>query len=48
MGSCTESVVKELGLTREQQDKYAIESYKRSADATAKGNFFYDWNEILC
>ena len=40
MGSCTESVVQELGLTRQQQDNYAILSYTRSAEATAKGNAF--------
>lgn len=39
MGSCTEAVVKDYGLTREQQDAHAIMSYTRSAEANAKGSF---------
>lgn len=44
MGSCTEGIVKQYKITREQQDAHAIASYKRSADANAKGLFK---NEII-
>lgn len=33
MGNCAENTSKKLGITREQQDEYAINSYKRSAEA---------------
>lgn len=33
MGNCGEKTSKELGITRADQDKYAIESYKKSAAA---------------
>lgn len=39
MGNCAELCAKEYHFTREQQDAFAIESYKRSAAAWAKGNF---------
>lgn len=44
MGSCTEAVVQEISISREQQDDYAINSYKRSAEATSIGIFK---NEII-
>lgn len=31
MGECTEDVAQEMNITREEQDNYAIQSYKRSA-----------------
>lgn len=34
-GSCAEETAAKFGITREQQDAHAIESYKRSAKATA-------------
>ena len=37
MGTCTENLAQKYGLTRESQDKFAIESYKRSANAYAAG-----------
>jgi acetyl-CoA C-acetyltransferase len=39
MGNCAELCAKELNFTREQQDEFAIESYKRSAAAWAAGKF---------
>ena len=33
MGNCGENTAKNLGITREEQDQYGIESYKRSAAA---------------
>ncbi len=39
MGNCAELCAKEMNFTREQQDAFAIESYKRSAAAWAAGKF---------
>lgn len=39
MGLCAETCVEEHKYTREQQDAFALESYKRSADAWAAGKF---------
>ncbi len=39
MGSCGEVCAKDYKITREEQDAYAISSYKRSADAWAAGKF---------
>jgi acetyl-CoA C-acetyltransferase len=44
MGNATELCATEYKITREEQDAYAIESYKRSAAAYEKGNFK---NEIV-
>ncbi|XP_066263093.1 acetyl-CoA acetyltransferase, mitochondrial isoform X1 [Euwallacea similis] len=33
MGNCAENTAKKLGITRQQQDEFAINSYKRSAQA---------------
>jgi acetyl-CoA acetyltransferase len=33
MGSCVEKVCSEMGITREMQDEYAIESYNRARAA---------------
>ncbi|XP_053596812.1 acetyl-CoA acetyltransferase, mitochondrial-like isoform X3 [Microplitis demolitor] len=33
MGKCAEMTAKKLGITRQEQDEYAINSYKRSASA---------------
>lgn len=43
MGNCAENTAKKLSITREQQDEFAIESYRRSAEAW-KANAFA--NEI--
>ncbi|MES2567101.1 MAG: acetyl-CoA C-acyltransferase [Bacteroidota bacterium] len=39
MGNCAELCAKEHGFTREEQDAFAIESYKRSAAAWESGKF---------
>jgi acetyl-CoA C-acetyltransferase len=39
MGNCAELCAKEKNITREQQDTFAIESYKRSAAAWRSGKF---------
>ena len=44
MGNCADNTAREMNITREQQDAYAIESYKRSAASTEAGYFK---NEIV-
>jgi len=39
MGSCADHTAKEMKISREAQDQYAINSYKRSAEATSTGAF---------
>jgi len=39
MGNCADNTAKEMNITREDQDNYAIESYKRSAASTQAGLF---------
>ncbi|MFH4975444.1 hypothetical protein AB6A40_002153 [Gnathostoma spinigerum] len=39
MGLCAEHTVKEYGITRQELDSYAIESYRRAADAWKLGLF---------
>jgi len=39
MGNCADNTAKEMNISREQQDEYAINSYKRVAKATEDGNF---------
>ncbi|GAU87993.1 hypothetical protein RvY_00769 [Ramazzottius varieornatus] len=39
MGVCAEKTAKKMGITREDQDNYAIQAYKRSAAAAKKGSF---------
>jgi len=39
MGMCAEETAKKYNLSRKEQDDYAIQSYKRSAEATEKGWF---------
>jgi acetyl-CoA C-acetyltransferase len=41
MGSCADNTAKEMGITREMQDEYAINSYKRTA-ASAEAGLFKD------
>ena len=41
MGNCAENTAKKLGISREQQDEYAINSYKRSVTAYEQ-NIFKD------
>lgn len=37
MGNCAENTAKKVGISREEQDDYAISSYKRSEDAYTSG-----------
>jgi acetyl-CoA C-acetyltransferase len=39
MGNCAENTVKKHSITREEQDEFAILSYKRAQEAWAKGLF---------
>lgn len=39
MGNCADNTAKEMKITREMQDEYAIQSYKRAAAATEAGYF---------
>lgn len=39
MGNCAENTAKKLGISREQQDEFAITSYKRSAAAYEQNAF---------
>lgn len=39
MGNCADNTAREMNISREEQDNYAIQSYQRSADAWAKGYF---------
>nr|WP_245405076.1 acetyl-CoA C-acyltransferase [Algoriphagus sp. AGSA1] len=39
MGNCADNTAREMKISREEQDAYAIQSYQRSADAWAKGYF---------
>lgn len=41
MGNCAENTAKKLNISRQQQDEYAINSYKRSA-AAYENNAFKD------
>jgi len=44
MGVCGDKTAEKYGITREEQDEYAIQSYQRSAKATDTGSFK---NEII-
>lgn len=39
MGNCADNTAKEMNISREAQDEYAINSYKRVATATEEGQF---------
>lgn len=39
MGNCADHTAKEMKISREQQDEYAIRSYRRAANATQNGYF---------
>lgn len=38
-GSCGESTAKKVGVTRAEQDEFAVSSYKRSANAWKVSEF---------
>ena len=40
MGNCAEICAKEMKISREEQDNFAIESYNRSANSWKEGKFF--------
>lgn len=44
MGNCADNTAKEMNISREAQDEYAISSYKKAAESTAAGKFK---NEII-
>ena len=44
MGSCTEKVNADMGITREHQDEWAIRSYERARKAQSDGVF--DWEIV--
>ena len=37
MGNCADHTAREMDITREEQDRYAVQSYQRAAEATDKG-----------
>ncbi len=39
MGNCSDNTAREMNITREMQDEYAISSYQRAADAISAGYF---------
>ncbi|MDF2158236.1 acetyl-CoA C-acyltransferase [Algoriphagus sp. CAU 1675] len=39
MGNCADNTAKEMNISREEQDAYAIQSYQRSAAAWSNGKF---------
>ncbi|GFW37842.1 acetyl-CoA acetyltransferase, mitochondrial [Trichonephila clavipes] len=39
MGVCGENTAKKMGISRQEQDEFAINSYKKTAQATANGLF---------
>lgn len=39
MGNCADNTAREMGITREAQDEYAINSYKRAEASTTSGLF---------
>ena len=42
MGICGEDTAKKFKISREEQDEYAISSYKRSAKAVDEGRFKHE------
>ena len=44
MGTCTEKVNSDMGITREMQDQWAIRSYERARAAQGDGTF--DWEIV--
>lgn len=46
MGNCGENTAKKLGITRQQQDEYGMNSYKKSAAAYANGDIKEELVEV--
>jgi len=40
MGMCAEKCADDYGISKADQDEYAVESYKRAAKASAGGEYF--------
>lgn len=47
MGSCTEKVVTDLGISRQAQDEYAIESYNRARKAQESGVLGWEISDVI-
>ena len=47
MGTCTEKVNSEMGITREIQDEFAIASYEKARAAQEDGTFDWEIVEIV-
>ena len=39
MGTCADATATKFNISREEQDRFAIQSYQRAADATMAGKF---------
>ncbi|XP_071444062.1 acetyl-CoA acetyltransferase, mitochondrial [Hetaerina americana] len=46
MGNCAENTAKKMGISRAEQDEFAVNSYKRSAQAYADGAFKSELVEV--
>ena len=46
MGNCGENTAKKLGISREEQDEYGVNSYKRAAAAYREGNIKEELVEV--
>jgi acetyl-CoA C-acetyltransferase len=47
MGSCVEKICSEMGITREAQDEYAIQSYMRAREAQERGLFEWEIVDVV-
>lgn len=47
MGVCADHTAKEMSISREEQDRYAIQSYKRSASAWSNGKFNQEVSPVI-
>jgi len=47
MGSCSEKFISEMGITRQAQDEFAIESYTRARAAQEAGLFDSEIVEVI-
>jgi acetyl-CoA C-acetyltransferase len=47
MGSCVEKLCSEMNISREMQDEYAIESYKRAREAQQNGTLDWEIIEVI-
>ena len=46
MGSCVEKVISEMGISREAQDEFAIQSYNKARDAWEQGKLAWECCEV--